>query len=721
MKKIFSIFAAMLVAVAVNATVIQITPTSPHSSDNLRQAVASAVTGDIIEMAAGTYEESASDYIAFHGKEVVVRAAEGAEVIVKTAVPIRLKTGGRAEFDGIKFDCENLTGYSNLIVPADDEINKRVILNNCEFYNWTKNSALIQSTSSRRLDSIVINNCYFHNCEKSMVFVENANLVGLEIKNSTFANITATVTDSYYAAPIYVKATTGKVLVDHCTFYNVESMSLSYGVVSVDAIADATVSNCIFMLPATVDRCATNLKAGGDVKNTLTYNYDNWQPYGHFNTATLTDCVKADPLFVAAATADYTLGDGSPALNAGDDGSHLGDPRWYPVVAPTFTDFDINFMTDPYTATLPAGVSVAGSFHDAQHGYSSPKVTIPVLAGNYKITIGNCVHSNNDGASIKNADESATLNMINANGQTITSILAKDNCYHQDPTNNFTCVWFVADADQTINVLCPQYTPYFKIEKVDAVPEAVTVYTATFINADGATGIVPAAIGDLAMDAQITLPNNYTMYKEGATFTGWTDGLDSYAPGATYTIKGNINLVAEYQNNTVSLDNRPDAVTIKWLFSQADGVAPINVNGGETFVVAQAVIDAEEIDVKLPIDATAGKVVNSSNTWTQINPGVIFSIPSAKDAVISYKLYDAGAVTTPEINVTASDAVYNLAAEGTAGQLYIEYIQVVLPKTTATGINNTDAESKAIKRIENGVLVIEKNGVKYNAQGAVIK
>ena len=331
MRKILSIFAAMLVAVAVNATVIQITPTSPHSSDNLRQAVASAVTGDIIEMAAGTYEESTSDYIAFHGKEVVVRAAEGAEVIVKTAVPIRLKTGGRAEFDGIKFDCENLTGYSNLIVPADDEINKRVILNNCEFYNWTKNSALIQSTSSRRLDSIVINNCYFHNCEKSMVFVENANLVGLEIKNSTFANITATVTDSYYAAPIYVKATTGKVLVDHCTFYNVESMSLSYGVVSVDAIADATVSNCIFMLPATVDKCATNLKAGGDVKNTLTYNYDNWQPYGHFNTATLTDCVKADPLFVDAANGDYRLALNSPARKAGSDGKTLGDPRWWPM------------------------------------------------------------------------------------------------------------------------------------------------------------------------------------------------------------------------------------------------------------------------------------------------------------------------------------------------------------------------------------------------------
>ena len=40
---------------------------------------------------------------------------------------------------------------------------------------------------------------------------------------------------------------------------------------------------------------------------------------------------------------------------------------------------------------------------------------------------------------------------------------------------------------------------------------------------------------------------------------------------------------------------------------------------------------------------------------------------------------------------------------------------------SATAIDNAEAEVKAIKRFENGVLIIEKNGVKYNAQGAVVR
>ena len=50
---------------------------------------------------------------------------------------------------------------------------------------------------------------------------------------------------------------------------------------------------------------------------------------------------------------------------------------------------------------------------------------------------------------------------------------------------------------------------------------------------------------------------------------------------------------------------------------------------------------------------------------------------------------------------------------------YTPYIK--FEKKTATGINNTDAEVKAVKRMVNGVLVIEKNGVMYNAQGAVVR
>ena len=169
------------------------------------------------------------------------------------------------------------------------------------------------------------------------------------------------------------------------------------------------------------------------------------------------------------------------------------------------------------------------------------------------------------------------------------------------------------------------------------------------------------------------------MYKAGATLAAWTNGSNFFAPNTEYTITDNVTLTAVYSDNTVTLDDRTAAVTIKWLFSQSDGVPAIFAQGSTTFVVAQAEVADETIDVQLPIDATVGKFVNSTNSWTQINPGVIFTIPSAEGAVISYKKYDNEVVTTPEINVTETAATYALTAEGTSGKLYYEYIQVVLP------------------------------------------
>ena len=45
----------------------------------------------------------------------------------------------------------------------------------------------------------------------------------------------------------------------------------------------------------------------------------------------------------------------------------------------------------------------------------------------------------------------------------------------------------------------------------------------------------------------------------------------------------------------------------------------------------------------------------------------------------------------------------------------------VLSKGTPTALTNTAVETKAVKTLRNGILVIEKAGVKYNAQGAVIR
>ena len=66
-------------------------------------------------------------------------------------------------------------------------------------------------------------------------------------------------------------------------------------------------------------------------------------------------------------------------------------------VARSFVDFKVDFRSDPYTVLLPttglpAGVTITGSFHDTQHGYSKAKVTVPV-DGPVRFTIGSCTYT----------------------------------------------------------------------------------------------------------------------------------------------------------------------------------------------------------------------------------------------------------------------------------------------------------------------------------------
>ena len=52
---------------------------------------------------------------------------------------------------------------------------------------------------------------------------------------------------------------------------------------------------------------------------------------------------------------------------------------------------------------------------------------------------------------------------------------------------------------------------------------------------------------------------------------------------------------------------------------------------------------------------------------------------------------------------------------------YAGYYNVVKKEGPAQGLSNTAVETKATKSLKNGQLIIEKAGVKYNAQGAVIR
>ena len=333
MKKLFFFIAALAVAFTANAKVTTISPDADN--DALRLAVYYAEDGDIIEMTEGTYVQCNDGYVAFDGKAVTVRAAEGANVVLQLQVPITLANGGKATLENIKIDASRLqeiaNWYEHVIYTEDATDGKELVMEGCELYGFNLNKSAIYSKAENKLDLCKINNCYFHDNMKSCFFFEGASIAELSVVNSTFANI-ATNADSYYAGPIDVRNADAKVTIDHCTFYDCKAMNTDYATVTMKGpqAANVVISNNIFALSS--DETAMRaIRNNVNAKNCLTFNYkysSDSNP-GLHSSVVPTDCkLNVDPMFVAAANGNFALAEGSPALTAGTDGKAIGDPRW---------------------------------------------------------------------------------------------------------------------------------------------------------------------------------------------------------------------------------------------------------------------------------------------------------------------------------------------------------------------------------------------------------
>ena len=367
---------------------------------------------------------------------------------------------------------------------------------------------------------------------------------------------------------------------------------------------------------------------------------------------------------------------------------------------PAFTDFELNFQTNPYSVsgTMPTGTNIAGTYHDNQHGYQNVEATIPMEAGTYRLTLGACQYGNGEGNVM--SETNIELASFNQN-------LGENKCYHQNPSANIVSVTFTVDIDQNITINGGAYVPYMKLE-------AVTSYAVEFALGD-AEGTAPAAL-DVTVGDEITMPVNKTMYKEGYTLTGWSDGVNTYPIGNSFTPANDVVLTPVFTANQADLLNASTDVTVKWYFGGDNGAPTTSYEGTSGLLVAQATIGDKTVDVKLSINATSGKFAPQSDTeWAQVNVGTIFTYP-----------YKEG-ITVNVDNYKSKVTYYIADAEGkvTCGENdYYSFIQVTYPASTpgpSTAIDNANANANTVKVIRNGQLLIEKNGKIYNVMGAEVK
>ena len=321
--------------------------------------------------------------------------------------------------------------------------------------------------------------------------------------------------------------------------------------------------------------------------------------------------------------------------------------------------------------------TVSGTYH-SDHGCTGLTVVVPV-EGNVKITVGQCTYSSN------------TITVKNSNGETVVSKTPSGPACWKNNRSNVDELYYTGDAT-TLTISGMGYCPYVAVE---AVEEVITKYTVNFsLGSETAEGVAPAG-SEVVAGESLTIPANFTLYKEGYTLTGWTDGTNTYALNTTVTPESDISLTPVFTQNSVALADRTSPVTLKWDFQRNNGAPTVQFQNVTGVWVTQAAVNGETIDVKLDFNTSPGKLNNSSwGDWAQVNNGTTFTIPSCKGATVSMQAYSNITTTTidGQSDYTQAQTIsYEVANSAETIDIvigdgsYYRYIQTVLPVVASSG------------------------------------
>lgn len=339
-----------------------------------------------------------------------------------------------------------------------------------------------------------------------------------------------------------------------------------------------------------------------------------------------------------------------------------------------------------------AAIVITGKYHSNEHGWGNFSSTIAV-DGPVRVSMGTCAWGGD--VSIKDASGSMAGTFNTNTGA----------CYHNDKEANIASAIYKGDAT-TLTISGGSYTPYIAVETVDPSEIKEDVKVAYSLGEYAGAGELLPPAETVEVGKTITIPSNHTLYLDGKTLVGWTDGSKNYEIGDIVTVNGDMELTPRFVDNTVTLADRTAPVTIRWNFRRDQGAPVVGWEGkSNCFWVAQATVGTEVIDVKLPFSTSPGKFNNGSHTdWVQINAGTLFQVPSCKGAVISYESYNATEKTTIDGVVVPANGSktpsFTVASKSESVPLevkdgsYYRYIQTVLPvETGGAGAKFENAEA----------------------------
>ena len=327
----------------------------------------------------------------------------------------------------------------------------------------------------------------------------------------------------------------------------------------------------------------------------------------------------------------------------------------------------------------------AARYNDTQHGWVNCVFTVPV-DGPVKVELGDCKFGAQNGT------------IVDTNGNT-TEIKANASKACWSATNGKVVTAYYGGTEKTtLTITYNGYCPFIAVTAIDAseIPNEATL---TFDAASsGAEGTAPVQ-QKVTVGEQVTIPANTTLYIEGKTLKGWTDGTSTYAAGDKVTVNEDITLTPVFADNAVSFADRTAETTVTWQFGEGNGVGPINAEGKSTIVVTQVIIGEAKIDVKMDVDASSGKLnnVGRGDKWAQCNDGTKMTIPAYKGMTVSFDSNGDGASTTIA-GATATDKTGTYNGTGSTidivagGMGYIASVTATYPVPDSEGGNDEPVE-----------------------------
>ena len=215
------------------------------------------------------------------------------------------------------------------------------------------------------------------------------------------------------------------------------------------------------------------------------------------------------------------------------------------------------------------------------------------------------------------------------------------------------------------------------------VPASNATYYAVFALQEGEGGVTPTEVS-------VNI-GNY------ATANSWVDAT----PYLSVTIDENITATATGGSNTGKYYNNGN----NWRLYQ---------NESPTLTIAAAEgVTISTVAVTYSVSNTGVLTLGGAN----VESGAVCEINAAS---VTFGVGNTGSAANGQVRVTDIDIVYTSGSPATYSDYSTTCEEVVDPETP-TSVDNIEVSASAVKAIENGQLIVIKNGVKYNALGQEIK